>query len=343
MNEQPGHVCNLDATLTAPAWPHPPSPAICRARGAPGLPPMRFDGYRLVDFLGAGAAGEVFLYHDTVLDVPVAVKLAYESDMAACRRFLREARALAAIEHPNVVAVHRVGRLAGRPYILCEHVGGMSLDRLAPVPWKRALALGMDLARALAAVHARGILHRDIKPANAILAHTGAAKLIDFGLAAWLHEPLPRSGAGAGYEVRCKRPPGTPSYMAPELWQGAAHSPRSDVYALGGLLHALCTGARPPGAGSHVPRLDQVLPGVDARFAAIVHRCLAPAPADRPASGAALCHALEALACRAAPRAAIRTDARAQRAGRASRKMRPRASAMSRCLPSAVPQNDEIR
>lgn len=329
MHEQSGHDHDLDATRTALASPCAQPSTSSHASRAPGPPPMRFDGYHLVDFLGAGATSEVFRYHDTVLDLPVAVKLAHQADAAACRRFLREARALAAVDHPNVVAMHRAGRLAGRPYLICEHLGGTSLRDLAPVPWSRALALGMGLARGLAAVHGRGIVHGDIKPANAILASTGAVKLIDLGLATWMDAPRRRGieTAGAG---------GTPAYMAPELWQGATHTPRSDVYALGALLYALCTGARPPRAGRPaVPRLDQVLPGVDARFAAIVHRCLARAPAHRYASGAALRDVLAALVRCAAPRA--------QRPGRASRKMRPRLSASRRCLPSAVPQNDVIR
>lgn len=154
--------------------------------------PREFDGYRLVRLLGRGAMGEVFLAHDTVLDRPVAIKFisAAGADEQTRRRFFVEARAIARLQHPNVVSIYRVGEAGGAPYLVSEFVRGTSLDQLeTPVPWRQALRIGLDIARALAAAHQRGVVHRDIKPANAILSSDGEVKLLDFGIAKLL-EPL---------------------------------------------------------------------------------------------------------------------------------------------------------
>jgi eukaryotic-like serine/threonine-protein kinase len=150
-------------------------------------PQQEFDEYKLVKHLGAGAMGDVFLAHDRLLDRPVAVKFIaadLEADVGARERFFVEARAAARLQHPNVVAVYRVGELEHRPYLISEFVRGERLDKLPrPMPWQRALELAIGLARGLAAAHRRGVLHRDIKPANTILAENGDIKLLDFGLA----------------------------------------------------------------------------------------------------------------------------------------------------------------
>jgi serine/threonine protein kinase/formylglycine-generating enzyme required for sulfatase activity len=149
-------------------------------------PPGRFEEYELVQFLGHGEMGHVYLAYDTLLARYVAVKFVATSQPseAARQRFLTEARAAARLAHPNVVAVHRVGELDGRPYLVSEFVRGQTLDRLEkPIPWQRALAIAIDLARGLAGAHREGVLHRDVKPGNAILAEDGTAKLFDFGLA----------------------------------------------------------------------------------------------------------------------------------------------------------------
>lgn len=130
--------------------------------------------------------GEVWLGHDTALDRAVAIKfiLAASATEALRRRFLVEARAVARLQHPNVVSVYRVGEVDGYPYLVSEFIAGADLHTLPrPVPWQRALSLGLDIARGLAAAHRRGVVHRDIKPANVLLSEDGEVKILDFGVA----------------------------------------------------------------------------------------------------------------------------------------------------------------
>jgi serine/threonine protein kinase/formylglycine-generating enzyme required for sulfatase activity len=179
-------------------------------------PPQQFDEYRLVQPLGHGGMGHVFLAYDTLLDRMVAVKFisAIEPNSEARERFLIEARAAARLQHPNVAAVYRVGELDRRPYIISEFIRGTTLDKLElPVPWKRALELGVFLARGLAAAHRHGVLHRDIKPSNAILAEDGGVKLVDFGLAKLTDDFAPSSGGGApSVPSRVQKPRPSPSH-----------------------------------------------------------------------------------------------------------------------------------
>jgi eukaryotic-like serine/threonine-protein kinase len=156
-------------------------------------PPPSFDEYRLVELLGRGGMGEVYLAYDKILDRPVAVKFisGLEPSQIARERFLVEARAAARLQHPNVVTIYRVGELGDRPFIISEFVHGKSLDTLPkPMDSARALELGKGLSRGLAAAHRRNVLHRDIKPANAILTDDGEVKLLDFGLAKLLDSSL---------------------------------------------------------------------------------------------------------------------------------------------------------
>lgn len=259
--------------------------------------------------------GQVLLGYDTVLHRQVAIKLisADAPDPAALQRFLLEARAIARVQHRNVLQIYRVGTLGGRPYLVCEFLSGCSLaERPCPMVWREALAIGIGLARGLAAVHAEGILHRDIKPANAVLLEDGEVKLVDFGLAkvpasadsklepdgASAEPPLDLTGSGMWV--------GTPLYMAPELFRGAPATTRSDVYALGALLYKLCTGRTPHAAptlaalreavlAGEAPPPRTLIPQIEPRFDAVIARCLRQTPTERFASGHEVYLALSGL------------------------------------------------
>jgi serine/threonine protein kinase len=149
-------------------------------------PPQRFDGFELRGLIGQGGMGQVYLAHEDMLDRPVAIKFILGEQLGgpARERFLTEARAVARLAHANVVAVHRIGEVEGRPYVAYEYIAGRNLEqRRGPATWQEVMRIGVGVARALAAAHSRGVLHRDIKPANIIEAESGDVKLVDFGLA----------------------------------------------------------------------------------------------------------------------------------------------------------------
>lgn len=291
----------------------------------------RIAGYRIVERIGRGAMGEVYLAIDEQLERPVAIKLlSRTSEPNARRRFLNEARAVARLRHPNIVVIYSSDISGERPYIVSELLSGKSLDRLPlPLPGEEVLRVASALASGLAAAHRQGILHRDIKPANAMRTEDGEIKLLDFGLAK-LADGAAEPGSGpeeAGtITERIQRTMtrtgalvGTPLYMAPEIWRGQSATPASDVYSLGALLYEICAGRPAHGATSvealrrevtesSPPPLRRAAPSVDPALAAIIERCLARDPAARFASAVEVCAALDAL--RAPRRATGRTSRR---------------------------------
>ncbi|HEV7559749.1 MAG TPA: serine/threonine-protein kinase, partial [Kofleriaceae bacterium] len=279
-----------------------PMSPLARAAAAPAwTPPEELHEYKLVQPLGAGGMGQVFLAHDRLLDRLVAVKfIAGELDRHTRERFIVEARAAARLQHPNVVTVYRVGEVDHRPYLVSEFVRGETLDVVAkPMPSARILELAIGLARGLSAAHRRGVLHRDIKPANAIVAETGDVKLLDFGLAKLDpgalgsppvtadRQPVPSLDMLMTLPIDSSIPPdrpptlrvlatasdgsltqagtilGTPSYMSPEAWRGEVMTRRSDIYSLGALLYELAAGS-PPHRASTIGELQQAVAGIDA-------------------------------------------------------------------------------
>jgi hypothetical protein len=284
------------------------------ARRVEALPVERIDEYHLLALLGRGGMGSVYRARDTILDRDVALKLiARTGSELARQRFLTEARAVARIRHPNVVVVHRVGVTGEQPYIVYDLIHGKTFADLArPVPWPKALELAVGVTRGLAAVHACGVLHRDLKPANLMLDEHEDVVLVDFGLAKLGDDPDPARAAGdaaaaGGVAVtQAGVALGTPRYMAPEAWQGAAATPQTDLYSLGVVLHELLAGRVPfaetaaAGIARRVVQEDpaplaDVAPWVPAPLAALVDRCIQRDPARRPASASVLGAELEDL------------------------------------------------
>ncbi|MEU4425950.1 serine/threonine-protein kinase [Actinoplanes sp. NPDC024001] len=247
--------------------------------------------YRLLSPIGAGGMAVVWQAHDHVLARTVAVKMVtpQQSDDARARDRIRsEARAAAALAHPNIAQVHDYGEMESDgqifPYVVMEMVpGGTLLQRMAagPVSPQFAMRVCAEIAAALAAAHAEGLVHRDIKPANVMLAPTGA-KVVDFGIAAAV-------AADPGPEVL-----GTPAYLAPERLAGDAVVAASDVYALGVVLYLLLTGRSPWTAENTRQMLDAhiyiepaplpAVAGVPDYVVGLCNRCLAKNPAARPSA-----------------------------------------------------------
>jgi TolB-like protein/Tfp pilus assembly protein PilF len=251
------------------------------------------DHYRILSWLGAGGMGEVYIAEDTTLGRRVAIKVlpgAFTADASRLRRFTDEARAASALNHPNIVTVYGVGDVDGRPYIASELVEGETLRaRLTrgPLPAEEALAIVRQLASALEAAHAAGIVHRDVKPENVMLRPDGYVKLVDFGVA-----KLAGSGAiarvsgpmtGSGVAI------GTADYMGPEQAAGQQVDGRADVYSLCVVLFEMITSALPRELGSASDVAEIQMPPA---LLHVIRKGLASKADDRHQSAAELQRAL---------------------------------------------------
>jgi serine/threonine-protein kinase len=274
--------------------------------------------YRVGSVLGEGAVGIVSRAWDEVLRRDVAVKtlkLAYASDERTVARFYAEARAAARLAHPHAVLVHDI--VADRAWhaIVMEYVAGVSLERVLAnegrVGEARAVRFGREIAQALAAAHAGGLLHRDVKPSNVLITQSDSVKVADFGLAKALVD--------VGTSTEAGRLIGSASYVSPEQAQGLALTPASDLYSLGVVLHRLVTGRLPFAGASpiavavaHVtapaPAEAALAREMSPALAAIVARLLRKDPAERFASATDVAAALAALET-GAPRALPAWDA----------------------------------
>lgn len=228
---------------------------VTGGRPTPRRPPwpeieagVRLSHYRILAPLGAGGMGRVFLAHDEVLGRSVALKLLpdeLQSDPEARERLLREARAAAWLAHPNVCAIHAIAEDAGRFFIVMQHVEGEPLAeriRRGALPIAEAVDTAIQIARALAAAHARSLVHRDVKPQNVIVGPGGRVTVLDFGLA----KLSAHGDAGASPELtRSGVISGTPPYMSPEQLRGEPLDGRSDLFSLGIVLFEMLTGRRP--------------------------------------------------------------------------------------------------
>ncbi|HEY5934734.1 MAG TPA: serine/threonine-protein kinase, partial [Kofleriaceae bacterium] len=262
------------------------------------IPPSRFDEYEIVKPLGRGRSGHVFVARDLLLEREVAIKLVTTTDPAP---LVREARAAARIQHPNVATLYRVGELEGCAYLVWELVRGKSLEQVPrPMAVEQVQSIARDVSRGLAAAHRRGVLHRDIKPANIVLADSGEAKLVDFGLAALFDDGVARADPDDAALV------GTPYFRAPELWRNEAADARTDLYALGIVLYELLAGEGPfrhltvKELAAAVETEDArplrvVAPAAPEGLAAIVDRCLRRDRAARFARAEDVLAALELL------------------------------------------------
>ncbi len=248
------------------------------------------DRYRLEAKLGSGGMSTVYLARDETLDRPVAVKVMHREmseQPDQLQRFRQEARAVAKISHPNVVAVIDAGEDGGHPYIVFEYVEGETLkqriSRVGALDVQEALAYSIEIARALALAHARQMVHRDIKPQNVLIDAGGRAKLTDFGIS----RQLEQDGLTATGRVL-----GTTDYVAPEQAMGHGADPRSDLYSLGVVLYEMLTGEVPFSADSQVgvamkhvneelPDVQRRRPEISAAAALVVERATSKAPERR--------------------------------------------------------------
>src|SRR5580658_4357515 len=197
----------------------------------------RLSQYEILSPLGAGSMGEVYRARDTRLDRDVAIKVLPElvsSSPERLQRFEVEAKAAAALSHPNILAVYQMGTYAGVPYLVSELLEGKTLTesvRRGPLPLRKAIDYGVQIARGLAAAHEKGIVHRDLKPENLFVTKDGRVKILDFGLAK-LMQRRPSSDPSAptfAAETEAGAVMGTVGYMAPEQVRGDAADHRADI------------------------------------------------------------------------------------------------------------------
>jgi Tol biopolymer transport system component len=206
--------------------------------------------YELAEPLGAGGMGEVYRAHDPRLRRDVAVKIippALAGDPARLRRFEQEARAAAALNHPNILAVYDIGTENGTPYIVSERLEGESLrERLrgGALPLKKALDYAQQIARGLAAAHDNAILHRDLKPENIFVTRDGRLKILDFGLAKLTHREESPADRTLSVDSEMGTMVGTAGYMSPEQVRGQPVDARSDVFSFGAVLYEMLSGQR---------------------------------------------------------------------------------------------------
>lgn len=283
----------------------------------PLQPGTRLGGYEIIAMVGAGGMGEVYRARDTRLRRDVALKLLPErlaGSADALARFEREAQAVAALSHPNILAVHDFGKADAHAFVVFELLDGSTLrDRLAagPLPVRKAIDYARQVADGLAAAHTRGITHRDIKPDNIFVTDDGRVKILDFGLA---QTTPPVVGQDGGTAATMTQPPltdagtilGTVGYQSPEQVRGQAVDARADLFALGAVLYEMCTGHRAFKGPTPADTMAAVLSSDPPEFTLagkapppalerIVRRCLEKVPAERFQSARDLSFALDAL------------------------------------------------
>ena len=269
--------------------------------------------YEIRSPLGAGGMGEVYRAHDKRLDRDVAIKVLPEyltSDPDRLRRFEQEARATAALNHPNILAVYQMATDNGVSYLVEELLEGETLrERLqrGPIPLRKAIDHGVQIAHGLAAAHDKGIVHRDLKPENLFVTKDGRVKILDFGLA---HVEESKTASGQEQTVTFKTEPGvvlgTAGYMSPEQVRGQSADHRTDIFSFGTVLYEMVTGKQTFRKATSAetmtailneepPSISQLTPTAPPGMQRVVHRCLEKNPEQRFQSASDMAFALEAL------------------------------------------------
>jgi serine/threonine protein kinase/Tol biopolymer transport system component len=272
--------------------------------------------YEILALIGVGGMGEVYRARDTRLGREVAVKIlpeAFAQDEDRMRRFDQEARAVAALNHPNVLSIYDTGVEGGVPYLVSELLDGESLrQRLeqGPIPARKAVEYAQQVADGLAAAHEKNIVHRDLKPENVFLTHGGRIKILDFGLAKMQPTDASAPTDGATATIAAVTNPGmvmgTAGYMAPEQVRGEPVDHRADIFSFGAVLYEMLSGHRAFQRDTSVETLNAILredpPALDVEklrvapgLERIVHHCLEKKPADRFQSARDLTFALGSL------------------------------------------------
>jgi predicted ATPase len=265
------------------------------------MEPTVYGHYRLDARIGGGGMGEVFRAFDTRLSRHVAVKILREAGgggAAVVQRFLREARAASALNHPNIVTIHEVGENSqGEQFIVQELIEGRTLRAAleGELPLASAIDVGRQVARALSAAHAAGIVHRDVKPENIMLRSDGYVKVLDFGLARVVDYQAAERSTRVNLDTEPGTLLGTTPYMSPEQATGVQAGPAADIFALGIVLYEMAAGRRPFVAPSPIAVLAAILseqpvplvrlnPEIPAAFDELVHRMLSKEPDRRPSA-----------------------------------------------------------
>jgi eukaryotic-like serine/threonine-protein kinase len=280
--------------------------------------------------VGAGGMGEVYRAKDTRLGRDVAIKVLPETfarDSDRLRRFEQEARAVAALNHPNILAIHDIGENNGAPYLVSELLEGHSLrQELAnsAIPTRRAVEYAAQIAQGLAAAHDKGVVHRDLKPENIFVTHDGRVKILDFGLAklAKLHAPGEQDAtlSAAPQDTTPGMVLGTVGYMSPEQVRGEPADARSDIFSLGGILYEMLSGQRAFRRDTSAETMTAILKEdppeistpakpISPALERIVRRCLEKKPQQRFQSARDLAFDLEGLSGTTATSAAVASPA----------------------------------
>jgi len=292
-------------------------------------PGTRLGPYEIVSPLGAGGMGEVHRARDPRLGRDVALKVLparLAGDPDALARFEREARALAALNHPNIVTIYSVERADDRQFLTMEFVEGKTLAQLIPaggMALAPLLAVATPLADALAAAHQHGIVHRDLKPANVMVSNEGRLKVLDFGLARLEAEDAARAERPTIEGLtRAGQILGTCAYMSPEQAGGLPLDARSDIFSLGTMLFEMATSRRPFQGATEIdvlaairrdqaPAVSAVRPAIPSPFNQLVERCLEKDPDRRVQTARDVCNELEAIK-KATESGTWATDSRAE-------------------------------